>query len=82
MGTSLIPKKISQSDISSLTSTPAMENSRSVKQRVDELSTIILTEFEFFCIHLHWAGVSDTLLSAGALPSLINPILTIPFANS
>ena len=30
-------------------------------------------------IHLHCAGVSATLLSAGILPSLISPIVSIVF---
>jgi hypothetical protein len=38
---------------------------------------VIFIPGAFFWIHLHWAGVSATLLSAGIFPSRIKPILVI-----
>lgn len=68
MGTSLIPNKISQSERSSFTSTPADKYSLSLKQRWEDDCATIFTWPEFLCTHLHWAGVSATLLSAGIFP--------------
>src|ERR1043165_6697007 len=74
MGTSLMPRRISQSLISSLTSAPAEMYSLSAKHRCGEDCTTIFRLEAFFWIHLHCAGVNATLLSAGILPSFINPI--------
>src|SRR5690606_74417 len=77
MGTSFIPSNNWQSLRSSRTSTPACEYSLSVKHRVGDDCSTTLMSFVFLCIHLHWAGVNATRLSAGVFPSRISPIWII-----
>ena len=72
-----MPMSKSQLLTSSTTAMPAFLYSELEKQRSGEYCTTTFISGKFFLIHLHWVGVSATLLSAGTLPSFISPIVFI-----